>query len=57
MRGKKLVKTKDHRRTVHHYKRRMMSPEVEPPIPREQLNLEPFTEDERIRLMEVMLDD
>jgi hypothetical protein len=35
----------------------MTNPEVEPPVPREQLNLNPFTEDRRIRLTEVMLDE
>jgi hypothetical protein len=35
----------------------MTTPEIEPPVPREQLNLEPFTEDERIRLTEAMLDE
>jgi hypothetical protein len=35
----------------------MTAAEVEVPGPREQLNLEPFTEDERIRLAEVMLDE
>jgi hypothetical protein len=33
----------------------MTIPQAEPPVPREQLNLEPFTDDERTRLMEVTL--
>jgi hypothetical protein len=35
----------------------MTTPKAEPPIPREQLNLEPFSEDERLRLSELMLEE
>jgi hypothetical protein len=35
----------------------MTTLEVDPQVTREQLNLEPFTEEERIRLTEVMLDE
>jgi hypothetical protein len=35
----------------------MKTAAVEPPVPREQLNMEPFTADERIRLVKVMLDE
>jgi hypothetical protein len=35
----------------------MTTPETEPPVPREQQNLEPFTDDERTRLVVVTLDE
>jgi hypothetical protein len=35
----------------------MMTPKAEPPIPREQLNLELFAEEERLRLSELMLEE
>jgi hypothetical protein len=35
----------------------MMTPKAEPPIPREELNLESFSEEERLRLSELMLEE
>jgi hypothetical protein len=48
---------KGHRRTVHHYTRWTTISEVDPPVLMEQLNLEAFTEEGRIRHTEVMLVD
>jgi hypothetical protein len=35
----------------------MTTAKPEPPIPMEQLNLEPFSEEERLRLRELMLEE
>jgi hypothetical protein len=52
-----MGRTKDYRRTVHNHTRWMTIAQVELRVSREHPNLEPFTEDERIRFTEVMLDE